>query len=406
MESKRWAGLVSLGLMAAGAGVSWYLYSRGLKLTATGLAGQDVCSAVFDRSCDETLLSDFGSFLGMSVAGWGIVYFAVLAFLLLLGASLRRSLWREANTALIAVNLVGLVVSAVLVWLIASGRAPVCPMCFVTHTINLAILPFLFLYYGQPVKTIVADMKTGLAVAFGPQGATGEGTGLKVASLLTAGLVGLLVYQALLLRSHTVLGDTGGVVAADVIREHFAKEVEAVAIDEDDPVKGPANAPIVVVEFADFQCPTCRRVSSLVRRIENEFSGTAQFVFKHYPLGKECNPYVPEEVHRYACTFAKLAIAAQLQDIFWPFHDRLMGLSRTPTEEMLRDMAREVGLDPERLFEDAESERVAEILAEDIEAANAVRVYGTPAFFVNGRRLTHEHLPQLSLILSAELEME
>src|SRR5690554_3114423 len=112
MQNRKWAGRLALALVAVGLAVSLYLYVRGNKLASVeniaGAAGSDVCSAVFQTSCDGTLQSAYSHILGLSVAGWGVVYFAAIGALLVAGSMLRTSFLSAALAVALGINLIGL----------------------------------------------------------------------------------------------------------------------------------------------------------------------------------------------------------------------------------------------------------------------------------------------------------
>lgn len=147
----------------------------------------------------------------------------------------------------------------------------------------------------------------------------------------------------------------------------------------DAPCRGHADAPVTMVVFSDFQCPFCSLATKLVQAVEKEAGHRLRVCFKHWPLTK---------IHNKALLAARAAVAAQLQDKFWPMHDRLFGNPKDLDRDDLLDRARDLGLDLQRFEQDIDSELVAKRVAKDATEAERLQLSGTPAFLINGRPMT------------------
>jgi Na+/H+ antiporter NhaA len=148
-------------------------------------------------------------------------------------------------------------------------------------------------------------------------------------------------------------------------------------VDPDrDHVRGPAEAPVTVVEYGDFECPYCGQAEPSVRELLAE-QGDVRYVWRHLPL---------TDVHPRAFIAARASEAAAEQGAFWPMHDRLLDHQDALRPSDLERHAAELGLDVELFRTAVHDERAAERIAEDVESADRSGVSGTPTFFVNGRR--------------------
>ena len=146
---------------------------------------------------------------------------------------------------------------------------------------------------------------------------------------------------------------------------------------EDSPVRGSADALVTLVEFSDYQCPFCRQAHGTVSQVEKKYAGKVRLVMKQFPL---------VSMHPQAMPAAKAAIAAGMQGRYWEMHDRLFASPQLDADTLER-YAREIGLDVERWKRDQSDPKVAATIQRDMDLATNVNVSGTPAFFVNGRRL-------------------
>ena len=144
------------------------------------------------------------------------------------------------------------------------------------------------------------------------------------------------------------------------------------------PIKGNPEAQIAIVEFSDFQCPFCGRVTPTLKQIEREYGDRVRIVFKHLPLS----------MHPKAPAAHAAAEAAHRQGKFWEMHDLIFSDQRGMSEERYVDYAGQLGLDLEQFKADTSSDDVKKRIEEDSSEARRLGVTGTPGFFVNGRFLS------------------
>ncbi|MGV3625608.1 MAG: DsbA family protein [Archangium sp.] len=148
-------------------------------------------------------------------------------------------------------------------------------------------------------------------------------------------------------------------------------------VDTNGPSIGPKDAKIVIVEFADFECPYCTRAGETVKEVMKAYEGKVRLVFKHYPLS----------FHPKAPRAAAAAWCAEAQGKFWEFHDSLFASSELD-EDALKMQASNIGLDGTKFSKCLESQAAMEAVKKDLEAGKTAGVDGTPAFFINGIMLS------------------
>ena len=147
--------------------------------------------------------------------------------------------------------------------------------------------------------------------------------------------------------------------------------------------EGGANAPAVLEEFGDYQCPPCGAMFPEVERIRQDYGDRVRFVFRQYPL---------MNVHPHALLAAHAAEAAGLQNKFWEMHHELFAgqdtwsRSHDPTP-LFEDYARRAGLDVDRYRRDLGSPETDARVVADRERGKSVGVESTPTFYLNGRKL-------------------
>jgi protein-disulfide isomerase len=145
----------------------------------------------------------------------------------------------------------------------------------------------------------------------------------------------------------------------------------------DSPARGPKNAPVTLVLFSDFQCPYCKRVEPTITQLEKEYAGKIRVVWKNMPL----------EFHQNAKPAASAALAAGEQGKFWEMHDKLFENQTALDRASLDKYASELGLDVARFKAALDSDKFAAKINAEMKEAAAVEVNGTPATFVNGRKI-------------------
>jgi protein-disulfide isomerase len=144
------------------------------------------------------------------------------------------------------------------------------------------------------------------------------------------------------------------------------------------PAKGPANAPIELIEFADFECPYCLAAAPTVKRVLDTYGDRIRFVYRNFPL----------QTHPRARPAAEAAQCANEQGKFWPYHDRLFEDPKKLGDADLKQTAMDLGLDAAKFNACFDSHKYQSVVDTDAQAGSEAGVSGTPAFFINGRLLT------------------
>ncbi len=143
------------------------------------------------------------------------------------------------------------------------------------------------------------------------------------------------------------------------------------------PARGPAKAPVTIIEFSDYECPFCKRASSTVAEVLKHYGDKVRFVHRDFPLS----------FHQHARLAAEAAACANAQGKFWEYHDRLWKVDAL-SESRLKELAKETGLDQAKFDDCLQKRPHASEIDRDIAEAQEAGVNGTPAFFINGRMLS------------------
>jgi protein-disulfide isomerase len=145
-----------------------------------------------------------------------------------------------------------------------------------------------------------------------------------------------------------------------------------------DHIQGAPDAPVVLVEYGDYECPHCARAHPIVKALQKRLGDRMAFVFRNFPL---------TEIHPNAEQAAEAAEAAGARDKFWPMHDMIYEHQWEGLETRdLQQYAAVVGLDAMAIGHDITSHKYLAHIREDFMGGVRSGVNGTPTFFINGTR--------------------
>jgi len=158
--------------------------------------------------------------------------------------------------------------------------------------------------------------------------------------------------------------------------------------------KGPADAPVTIMLFDDFQCPYCARLLPTLEQVMAAYPTQVRVVFKHFPLN----------MHKFARQAAIASIAARNQGKFWPLHDQLFANYNQLNDDKIRQLAESVGLDMDRFDKDIANPALQQEIAADLQLGTDSGVRGTPAVYINGVQLKDRSIAGFRKAIDAELK--
>ena len=142
------------------------------------------------------------------------------------------------------------------------------------------------------------------------------------------------------------------------------------------PSLGPADAPIVLVEFSDFQCPFCKSFhDETYRQLLAAYPGKIRFVYRHLPL---------TSIHPEAFPSAEASMCANEQNVFWEYHDKLFENQDSLGRDLYMQTATDLSLDAAMFEECLNAEKYKDLIQQDLEFAINLGIRSTPTFFING----------------------
>ncbi len=346
-----------LGASSLAAGCSAYLYSRKL-----GWGGEEaICNVGSTLNCDVVNSSAASMLGGYPIAAFGLGWFVGVV----IGGfadEAARPRWFQ---------FVGITSILQLVWCLWLGveAARLGVACVLCLTIYAAVA--INVVGGvRGARASGADPLDFLPALFGaPGGLAGGATAAALASWAV-------------LRPATAVEVVKGAHGGGVAAVSAAWAVAPVRLDGDEPVLGNPDAPILVVEFADYGCPHCAMATKVVHDLVDA-SPELQVRFRTYPLTGACNP-LAEDRGPERCRAAMAADCAHRQGKFWEMADLIFANQNSMADEDLRFMAAQVGLNVDEWAACMADPVSLAHVAADAAAGNDAGVTGTPAFFVKG----------------------
>ena len=147
-------------------------------------------------------------------------------------------------------------------------------------------------------------------------------------------------------------------------------------ITDADHADGPADAPVTLVEYGDYQCPDCGAAEPILRTVRERMGDRLRFVFRNFPL---------MDVHPFALGAAVASEAAAAQGAFWPMHDLLLQNQEALDKEDLLEYAGRLGLDLDKFREALDSRALEDQVRKEAKEGEKDGVSATPTLFLNGQ---------------------
>lgn len=380
--SKR-AAYIALICAVVGLGVSsaaGYVHYR----TLADPSYTSFCDVNATVSCTQVYSSRFGTFMGVPVAVFGAIWFALAALLSLAWIGARPAVADSIPGYLFAGSTLGLAVVLYLGYASFMVLRMVCPLCVATYAATIG----LFLASGAAASVPMLSL---------PRRALQD---MKVMAAAPIALVAVLVWLAASASALVFFPREGSVVAntpppapsADQRSEleRYMTTMPRVALDVD-----AEGAKVVVVKFADYQCPACAQAYTAYKPIFEKYEasnpGAVRLVMKDYPLNMACNEAVRSSMHSAACEAAVAVRLARRQGRGDQMEEWFYTHQSEMTPDIVKQKAREIG---EVADFAARYESTLAQVKKDVAYGNSLQVSQTPTLFINGLKLEGAWAPQ------------
>ncbi len=335
------------------------------------------CNVNATVNCDVVLSSRYAALFGISVAAWAVLFYAGLIGLAAAVGRSDSAVWRRRGAGLLFLGAVWAVLfSAYLAGVAVFVVRAICLMCSALYLINLGLV-----LTAWRLRAVVRTVGRRAEVSSWRENRLVWG-GTALAAVL---LVGIGTWEAL-----RGIGDLTGPEEVerrqpDFYRWYLAQPTAPRPLEGGTNIRGPADAPVTIVEFSDFACGHCAALHGSLDEVLHRFGRSVRVVFRNFPLDSACNAALPAAPHPDACLAAAAAECAGEQSKFWPYHDMLFSNQQQLSRPFLLRYAEQVGMDMPRFTQClAGGEAMARVRA-DAEAGARLGVESTPTLFINGR---------------------
>lgn len=354
------------------------------------------CNISAEMNCKAVNESSWSVLFGIPIAAYGVWFYAVLIGFLVMLSDQDRFYEDEAFEVVSLFSFLGLIASGALFYISKFKVGVLCPLCLGVYLVNILLVALAFVCRTK--KGYLSGVKDGFwgLISFLLESLSLNGKS-RAPALRMLGLVILLSGIVSFTLRHTLSIRYIEKFSAepDWSKESIAKlSVNTTPGVSQDYSKGPEDAPLKLVEFADYECPACQVVSLALSELYNNYSGKVQFVFKNYPLDASCNPNIKKSFHENACYAAFLSRCAGLQNKFWEMNEYLFGLGArsegldaAALRQRMTDGINELGLDSKQIDLCMKDPSLKEKILSDIKDGDAAGLEGTPFIFINGKRV-------------------
>jgi uncharacterized membrane protein/protein-disulfide isomerase len=391
-------GFAVLGL-ATSASSTWVHYQL-LKNPAYS----SFCDVSASVSCTEAYTSPFGSFAGVPVALFGVLFFVLVIGLI--------SLCTRSESA--SPNLAGYIFA-----LSSAGLAEVLYLAYASFVVLKAVC---LLCVGTYIAIIGLFLLSGAATGYPmtslPKRAARDfGTLLRTPAALSAALVFVAAGLAsiLLFPSEPVTAASAVMPGATTQAPASIPAVPATQLQQLEqylaqqprvPIMAPSDgAAVVIVKFNDYQCPPCRQTfneyKSVFAKWAKDAPGKVKYMTRDYPLERQCNQFVPQDLHPAACEAAVAVRLAREKGKAEAMEEWVFANQPSLTAELVKQGVRTVAGVTDF---DTRFDTTLELVKADIAMGSQLKVSGTPTFFMNGIRLPGLRAEFLDAAIAWELK--
>ncbi|MDD2943372.1 MAG: vitamin K epoxide reductase family protein [bacterium] len=368
--------------------------------------GPSECNFSQSFNCDDIARSSFAAIAGVPLGSFALAFYLSFLSLLFIGSGLAgKEDNKDADVGLFfstLAMLISIVLAGISIFVIRST----CIYCAGLYLVNI-VLFLISVFHPTRTKGLYAAIINGLTTAI-------------VVILPFSGdrVVRQIVYPVVLLSFFFSVALPAAIIdkfyMTSVTRENLgeivrmstrltqeqteeeahwyqrwaATEAVDIPIADGDFRRGPDNALLRIVEFADFECPACLMAGHLLHEFYEQHPTEVQIVYRSFPLDRSCNRIIRNDFHQYACDAAEVARCAGRLDkgAFWQMHDFFYATQGLSAEDV-QGWSSVIDVDASRMKACLVDDLELAAVKADIEQGISLKIGGTPAIFVNGRIL-------------------
>jgi protein-disulfide isomerase/uncharacterized membrane protein len=348
-DKKLKTSIILFILSALMIGFSVYLTQHYFELKfPTGLESQSLCNVNQFFNCDKTTLSLFGNILGVPIALFGLI----VGVLVMGGLIIKNENYERTIYFTLVINFIGCLILFSYSLLILKGLCPFCTLYYIVSGITL-------LYFFRKSKTM--NPALGYLAVFA--------------------VIVITIAIPVKLNIDTKK-QAQAAISTDVIKQFYTlANLGSPGIASEFKITNVPNAPIKMVIFSDFECPSCKALSEQIPKLMSRYEGKIDIQYFFYPLDNSCNPSMERPLHQYACKAAYAASCMPLKD-FAKTHDEIFHNQEKFEEGFVDKFIKSNNLET-CVADPKTKERVVTL----IKAADPFNVRSTPSYLINGAKI-------------------
>lgn len=330
------------------------------------------CSINDFIDCDGIAKTTESQFFGIPLAYWGMFLYSFI-FLMLIADKLKNfrllkfmEVFKRPLDYISMLGLISFIISMILLCVSLFEIKKLCVLCAFTYILNLLI------------SIIATDFKNGGWVQAFKNSVADFLDAVKVRAYLIAFICVMVAAGGFLFWTGTSYKFAPQVKRQKQFKEFFASKHNQYAVSGN--VLGDKDAKLKVYVYTDYMCPICPVYNKMIHKLAKELKGF-EVIHRDLPLDMECNKYLIRPFHNGSCRMAKYAAAAEAQGKFWDVNS-LFFEKKPQSEQEIKAIAEELGLNFDEMKKYAESKEVNDNLLKGIDNSYAKKIDATPSMLI------------------------
>ena len=324
-------------------------------------AGGAFCDINTTFSCSEVATSEYSEIFGIPISWLGVLTYIALFVLTIMGWKPEKGrIFSRAPLYMLVISIWCVVYSVILAAISTFVLKAYCINCIALYFVNLGLLLGSWAWSGAVEEgrwaPLLEDLKDGIG-------------NIRVWVAVSLGVLLLVASWAFFV---FVLPSSSKATFRDMNLSYF-------------PRRGPANAPVKIVEFSDLKCPWCKKTHEILEQARTSYGDKFAVYFVHFPLDQNCNEKMTRTAHKGACEGAYATHCAQVEGKFWEYTSKLFAHQDDNWDEnALTGYAKEIGLNPDKFRSCLSDPNTKAYVAENARKGNKISINHTPTLFFNG----------------------
>ena len=334
-------------------------------------AAPSFCAINSTIDCDAVARTNFALLFGVPNAIWGFLFYAFV-LVLYFAKKLKEiklfkflEVFEHPKSYIFLLTLLIFIADIVLAFISTSVIEKICLLCFITYFVN-----FVLLIVSKPSKSLVDMIITSLNDFI--KAISNKVYAIAFFLVVVSGISALVYFE-------------NSKVFFPPEKSIFSEDFKNFEPTETGNNLGNENATVIINEYTDIQCPFCAMSNKMMNKVVNDYTNV-RVIHHDFPLDKDCNPPLENQMHAGSCLYAQYALAAKKQNKAWGLINLMFKNNTELSEDKVLALAKELGLDTNKLKKDAHSKEIKEELKEEIESSLDMEMNATPTYMINGKK--------------------